>query len=61
LTLVDGKWVVLRVRFPMSVYAKGLAGHIDNPDADRKGRGVWTPRGPASVIRASFERNGRQA
>ena len=58
---MDGKWVVPRVPFPMSVYAKGLAGHIDNPDAGRKGRGVWTPRWPASVMRASFERNGRQA
>jgi hypothetical protein len=51
--------VVLRV--PMSFYAKGLEGHIDNPDAGWKGRGVWTPRGPVSVMRASFERNGRQA
>jgi hypothetical protein len=40
---------------------KGLEGHIDNPDAGWKGRGVWTPRGPVSVMRASFERNGRQA
>jgi hypothetical protein len=55
------KWVVLRVPFPMSFYAKGLEGHIDNPDAGWKGRGVWTPRGPVSVMRASFERNGRQA
>jgi hypothetical protein len=59
LALVDGKWVVLRV--PMSFSAKGLEGHIDNPDAGWKGRGVWTPRGPASVMRASFERNDRQA
>ena len=59
--LVDGKWVVLRVPFPMSFYAKGLEGHIDNPDAGWKGRGVWTQRGPVSVMRASFERNGRQA
>jgi hypothetical protein len=26
-----------------------------------KGHGLWTPRGPVSVMRASFERNGRQA
>jgi hypothetical protein len=49
------------VPFPMSFYAKGLKGHIDNPDAGWKGRGLWTPRGPVSVMRASFERNGRQA
>jgi hypothetical protein len=52
---------VLRVPFPMSFYAKGLEGHIDNPDAGWNGRGVWTPTGPVSVMRASFERNGRQA
>jgi hypothetical protein len=34
------------ILFPMSFYAKGLEGHIDNPDAGWKGRGVWTPRGP---------------
>jgi hypothetical protein len=61
LALVDGKRVVLRVPFPMSFYAKGLEGNIDNPDAGWKGRGVRTPRGPVSVMRASFERNGRQA
>jgi hypothetical protein len=45
LALVDGKRVVLRVPFPMSFYAKGLEGNIDNPDAGWKGRGVRTPRG----------------
>ena len=48
------------VPVPMSFYAKDLEGHIDNPDAGWKGRGLWTPRGPVSVMRASFERNGRQ-
>jgi hypothetical protein len=33
LALVDGRWVVLRVPFPMSFYAKDLEGHIDNSDA----------------------------
>jgi hypothetical protein len=33
LALVDGKWVMLRIPFPMSFYAKGLEGHIYNPDA----------------------------
>jgi hypothetical protein len=33
LALVDGKWVVLCVSFPMSFYFKGLEGHIYNPDA----------------------------
>jgi hypothetical protein len=46
------------VPFPMSFYAKGLEGDIDNPDAGWKGRGVWAPRGPVSVTRPSFERVG---
>ena len=48
---MDGKWVVLCVRFPVSFYAKGLEPNIDNHDAGWKGRSVWTPRGPASVMR----------
>jgi hypothetical protein len=58
LALVDGKWVVLRVPFSMSFYAKGLEGHIYNPDAGWKGRRVWTPRGPlishARLLRAKW-------
>jgi len=60
LALVGGKWVALRIPLPMNFYAKALGGHIDNPDAGWNGRGVWTPRGPVSFMRAS-ERNGRPA
>jgi hypothetical protein len=45
LALVDGKWVVLRVPYPPSFYAKGLDGRMDDPNAGRKGRGVWTTSG----------------
>jgi len=45
LALVDGKWVVLRVPYPLSFYAKGLDGRIDNANAGWKGRGVWTTSG----------------
>ena len=40
LALVDGKWVVLRVPYPLSFYAKGLDGRIDDPNGGWKGRGV---------------------
>jgi hypothetical protein len=43
LALVDEKWVVRRV--PLSFYAKGMDGHIDDPTAGWKGRGVWTTSG----------------
>ena len=45
LALVDGKWVVLRVPYPLSFYAKGLDGRIDDPNGGWKGRGVWTTSG----------------
>jgi hypothetical protein len=45
LALVNGKWDVLRVPYPLSFYAKGLDGRIDDPSAGWKGRGVWTTSG----------------
>ena len=45
LALVAGKWVVLRVPYPLSFYAKGMDGRIDDPNAGWKGRGVWTTSG----------------
>ena len=37
-----GKFVVLRVPYPMNFYAKGLDGRMDNPTAGWKGGGIWT-------------------
>ena len=45
MALVNGNWVVLRVPYPLSFYAKGLDGRIDDPNAGWKGRGVWTTSG----------------
>jgi hypothetical protein len=41
LALKDGKWVVLRVPYPMGVYSKWLDGRIDDANAGWKGRGLW--------------------
>ena len=41
LALKDGKWVVLRVPYPLGFYTKWLDGRIDNPKAGWKGRGLW--------------------
>ena len=41
LALKDGKFVVLRVPYPMGFYAKWLDGRIDDPKAGWKGRGLW--------------------
>ena len=41
LALKDGKWVVLRVPYPLGFYAKWLDGRIDDPKGGWKGRGLW--------------------
>src|SRR6202521_5878727 len=43
LALVDGKFMTLRVPYPMGYYAKGLDGRIDNPSGGWKGKGLYTP------------------
>jgi hypothetical protein len=45
LALQDGKWVVLRVPYPMSFFVKWMDGRIDDPNAGWKGRGLWTTIG----------------
>ena len=41
LALKDGKFVVLRVPYPMGFYTKWMDGRIDDPNAGWKGRGVF--------------------
>jgi hypothetical protein len=45
MALVDGKWVVMRVPYPLGFFAKGLDGRIDDPKGGWKGKGVWTTWG----------------
>ena len=42
LALKDGKFVTMRVPYPLGFYTKWMDGRIDDPDAGWKGRGVWT-------------------
>jgi hypothetical protein len=41
LALKDGKWVVLRVPYPVGFYTKWLDGRIDDPNGGWKGKGLW--------------------
>lgn len=41
LVLKDGKWVVLRVPYPLGFYTKWMDGRIDDANAGWKGRGLW--------------------
>jgi streptogramin lyase len=43
--LVDGKFVTLRIPYPLGFYAKGLEGRIDDAGAGWKGRGIWIASG----------------
>jgi hypothetical protein len=43
--LKDGKMITLRLPYPMGLYAKGLDGRIDDPNAGWKGRGLWVSSG----------------
>jgi hypothetical protein len=37
-----GKWVVMRVPYPMGFFAKSMDGRIDDPKAGWKGKGLWS-------------------
>ncbi|MCI3953423.1 MAG: hypothetical protein K0R53_2923 [Burkholderiales bacterium] len=42
LALVDGKFVNLRVPYPIGFFTKWVEGRIDDPNAGWKGRALWT-------------------
>jgi hypothetical protein len=56
LALKDGKWIVLRVPYPLGFYTKWMDGRIDDPGAGWKGRGLWT----TVSTRAPFHLEGRK-
>jgi len=39
--LVGGKWVTLRVPYPMGFFAKGMDGRIDDANSGWKGKGIY--------------------
>lgn len=45
IALVNGKWVVLRVPYPLGFFAKGMDGRIDDPKTGWRGKGVFTTWG----------------
>ena len=56
LALVDGKFMTLRVPYPMGFFAKGMDGRIDNPNGGWKGKGIFTTVRDARAV----PRRGRQ-
>ena len=57
LALVDGKFVNIRIPYPLGFFSKNVDGRIDDPDAGWKGRGLWTTTG----TRAYFHSEGGKA
>ena len=54
LALVNGKFVDLRVPYPLGFFTKNFDGRIDDANAGWKGRGLWTTSG----TRANFHGEG---
>jgi hypothetical protein len=54
LALVDGKFVTLRVPYPLGFYTKWMDGRIDDPKGGWKGKGLWATHG----TRAPFHLEG---
>jgi hypothetical protein len=56
-----GKFVVLRVPYPLGFYSRGLDGRIDDPKAGWKGRGVWADFGSNLVWHLEGGKSARSA
>jgi hypothetical protein len=50
LALVDGKFVDIRVPYPLGFFSKNVDGRIDDPKAGWKGRALWTTSGTRAVF-----------
>ena len=42
---IDGKFIELRVPYPLGFFTKGMDGRIDDANAGWKGRGLWSTTG----------------
>ena len=52
--IVGGKFVTLRIPYPLGFFSKNVDGRIDDPNAGWKGKGIWTTFGS----RAPFHNEG---
>jgi len=57
LALVDGKWLSLRIPYPLGFYGKGLDGRIDDPNAGWKGKAIWTTAGTRAPFHMETGKN----
>ncbi len=52
MAFANGKWVVLRVPYPIGFFAKGMDGRIDDPKTGWKGKGLWSTYATRAVFHA---------
>ena len=45
----DGRWLVMRVPYPLGFFSRGMDGRIDDPNAGWKGRGIYADYGQNAV------------
>ena len=45
----DGRWLVMRVPYPLGFMSRGMDGRIDDPDGGWKGRGMYADYGENAV------------
>jgi hypothetical protein len=45
----DGRWLVLRVPYPLGFFSRGMDGRIDDPNGGWKGRALYADYGPNAV------------
>ena len=45
MALKDGKWINMRVPYPLGFFAKWIDGRIDDPNGGWKGRALWSTDG----------------
>ena len=57
IALVNGKFVVMRVPYPLGFFAKGMDGRIDDPNTGWKGKGVWTTWGTRTPFHSETGKN----
>ncbi|MGA7325275.1 MAG: carboxypeptidase-like regulatory domain-containing protein [Rhodomicrobium sp.] len=50
LALVNGKFVDIRIPYPLGFFSKNVDGRIDDPKAGWKGRAIWTTSGTRTVF-----------
>lgn len=50
LALVNGKFVDIRIPYPLGFFSKNVDGRIDDPKAGWKGKGLWTTFGSRTMF-----------